>query len=323
MTNLTLRDYKILAELDKNAKASFNQIGRKLRLSSSVVERRIKNLLQKGIIKEFKTIINYKKLGWTYYGIYVRLQNITKNKRIEILNYLERHPLSGQILQCDGRWHLIYGFFVKDIFQLDKELKKFENKFGEYVKETEKIVHIGSHHYRRGYLLDKKSPYLKEPFLGGYEIFAKLDKASFELLNFIRSHARVNIIEMSEKLKVSVDQIRYKIKRLTEKNIILGHWLHLNPEKFGLHFYRVLLKLKNLNEKNEASLLRYLNYEKNVIRANKVFGSWDYFVDLEINTKDFRKFMDEFTKIFSNNIQEYEILIIYDEVKFTFSPVFY
>lgn len=322
MTNLTLRDYKVLAELDKKTKASFNQIGRKLRLSPSVVERRIKNLLRKGVIKEFKTIINYKKLGWTYYSIYVRLQNITENKRNEILNYLEKHPLSGQILQCDGRWHLVYGFFVKDIFQLDRELKKFENKFGKYIKETEKIIHIGSRHYHRGYLLDKKSLSLKEPYLGGPEVLIKLNKTNFKLLNFIRSNARANIVEESENLGMNIDQIRYRLKKLIEQNIIIGHWLHLNPEKFGLHFYRVLLKLKNINENNEESLLKYLNNQKNVIRANKVFGSWDYFADLEISTKDFRKFMDEFVKTFPNNIQEYETLMIYDEVKFTFSPVF-
>ena len=45
MEKLTGRDYNILAEIDRNPKVSFHQIGKKLRLSPSVVERRIKNLI--------------------------------------------------------------------------------------------------------------------------------------------------------------------------------------------------------------------------------------------------------------------------------------
>ncbi|MEK6952696.1 MAG: Lrp/AsnC family transcriptional regulator, partial [Nanoarchaeota archaeon] len=291
-------------------------------LSPSVVERRIKNLIKKEVIREFKTIINYKRLGWTYYSVYARLQDVNENKKKELIDYLKNHPLSGQILQCDGRWQLIYGFFAKDIFQLGEELKEFDNKFGDYIKETEKIIHIGSHHYYRGYLLNKEMPHAKEPYLGGPEKLIKLDEKSIKLLNSIRFNARMNFIELSDLLKINIDQIRYRIKSLIKDNIILGYWLQLNPEKLDLYFYRVLFKSKNMSEKNERNLFNFLNNHKNVIRANKVFGSWDYFVDLEINAKDFRKFMNNFTNIFSNNIQEYETLIIYDEVKYTFSPVF-
>ena len=323
MKTIHIRDYKILAELDKNPKASFNHIGKKLRLSPSVVERRIKNLIKLKLIKSFLTIADYKKLGYTYYSIYARFQNITKNKRNEILTYLKEHPLSGQILQCDGRWQLIFGFFSKDIFHLNKELRKFNKLFGDYIRETEKIIHIGSHHYYRGYLLNKEITCPHEPFLGGKEQeVIELDKTNCRLLNSLRYNARINYVVLSKRLEINVEQTRYKIKKLNQDKIIIGHWLHLNPEKLNLHSYRILLKLKHLDSRSEQKLLYFMNINKNVIRANSVFGSWDFFIDLEIDPKGFRSFMEKFTKIFSEQIQEYETLMIYDEVKFTFYPLF-
>jgi DNA-binding Lrp family transcriptional regulator len=322
MKNLNLRDYKILSELDKDSRASFNLIGRKLRLSPSVVERRVKNLLIRGVIRDFKTIIDYKKLGWTYYSSYCKFQNITEGKKEEIVNYLKASPLTGQCVQCDGEWQLIYGFFSKDIFQVNEEIRKFNDLFGGYIKETQKVVHIGSHHFYRGHLLGKNLIREKEPFLGGKETQENIGKQDLELLNVLRNNARINSVELSEKLKISLDSTRYKIKKLIESGIILGSWLHINPEKLNLDFYKVLLRLKHMNKETENKILSYLNNNKNVIRANNVFGSWDYFVDLEISKEDFRKFIGDFTNKFVNNIQEYETLVIYDEIKFDFSPEF-
>jgi hypothetical protein len=82
-------------------------------------------ILSKDVILDFKTMINYKRLGWTYYSVYVRFQNITEAKRKEMTAYMKAHPLAGQVLQCEGRWQFVYGFFAKDVFQLSQDLRNF------------------------------------------------------------------------------------------------------------------------------------------------------------------------------------------------------
>ena len=322
MEKLTGRDYNILAEIDRNPKVSFHQIGKKLRLSPSVVERRIKNLINKGVIREFQAIINYKKLGYTYYSVYARFQNQNELKRKKILNYLKEHPLSGQVLLCDGRWQLVYGFFARDVFQLNEELKKVDALFYNYFKDAEKVIHIGSHHYYRGYLPGGEGVRKDEPFLGGPEPFEKIDEESRKILNSLRGGARRNIVELSKELGISLDKFRYRLKSLREKKILLGSWVHLNPEKLGLQFYRLLLKLKSLSREKEKALLYFLNKHPHVIRANHIFGSWNFLIDLEINAPAFREFMNAFMKHFSEDVLEYETIIVYDEVKFVFSPLF-
>ena len=78
---LDAKDLKILIELDKNARQSNNQIGKKVRLSKEVVKYRIDNLIERGVILRFHTIINYFKLGFVKFKLYLRLININKDRR--------------------------------------------------------------------------------------------------------------------------------------------------------------------------------------------------------------------------------------------------
>ena len=56
---IDLKDRKILFELDKNARISYAQIGKKVGLSTEVVHYRIKRFEEKGIITNFSdNVIN-------------------------------------------------------------------------------------------------------------------------------------------------------------------------------------------------------------------------------------------------------------------------
>ena len=55
---LDLLDRKILYELDRNSRRSASEIAKKVRVHRNVVNFRINRLIEKGIIREFVTIIN-------------------------------------------------------------------------------------------------------------------------------------------------------------------------------------------------------------------------------------------------------------------------
>lgn len=56
-------DFRILAELVENAKSSFAEIGRKLRLHPNVVAYRVNKLEKAGVIKDYTADLDLEKLG--------------------------------------------------------------------------------------------------------------------------------------------------------------------------------------------------------------------------------------------------------------------
>jgi DNA-binding Lrp family transcriptional regulator len=57
-------DEQILAELAQHARATFAEIGERVRLSAPAVKRRVYRMLDSGVIRGFTTVIDRNALGW-------------------------------------------------------------------------------------------------------------------------------------------------------------------------------------------------------------------------------------------------------------------
>ncbi|OBI11164.1 MULTISPECIES: Lrp/AsnC family transcriptional regulator [unclassified Mycobacterium] len=64
MDRLDETDERILAELTRNARATFAEIGQTVNLSAPAVKRRVDRMLDDGAIRGFTTVVDPNALGW-------------------------------------------------------------------------------------------------------------------------------------------------------------------------------------------------------------------------------------------------------------------
>lgn len=64
MNRLDDTDELILAELADNARATFADIGARVKLSAPAVKRRVDRMLDTGVIRGFTTVVDRNALGW-------------------------------------------------------------------------------------------------------------------------------------------------------------------------------------------------------------------------------------------------------------------
>lgn len=64
MNRLDDTDELILAELADNARATFADIGARVKLSAPAVKRRVDRMLDTGVIRGFTTVVDRSALGW-------------------------------------------------------------------------------------------------------------------------------------------------------------------------------------------------------------------------------------------------------------------
>ena len=70
-------DIKIIRSLNKNARKSFRELGRELKISMATVSNRIKKLEERGIIKGYIPLIDFEKIGYDLTAVIsVRLKTI-------------------------------------------------------------------------------------------------------------------------------------------------------------------------------------------------------------------------------------------------------
>ncbi len=322
MRKLDLIDRKILLELDTNARASFSQIGKKLRIGKNNVQYRVKRLLEDGVIKKFVTQFSLGALGLFLGKIFLQLSGFTKETEMEFYQCLIDDKRISWIAKCEGRWDLMIGAYVENISQLSGIKKNFFQKYEKYITSYDAVFLVEGHTSQRTYLLDKKTmPQKVEVFMGAKKV--ELDSKDKKIIHLIANNARFNYLDIAKNININIKTAQRRIKDLENKGVIQGYVTFLDTKKIGYNFFKLCIYLQNYQTKFN-SFLRYCMELPNVVHIIESLGPWE--VELEIETETLEDFYNLTHKIrndFSDIIKKTESVIISDEMKLDFFPEWY
>ncbi len=319
MTKLDLKDRKILYELDLNSRSTLNEIAQKVGLSKQVADYRLKNLIKRGVIKNFYTVINFSKLGYTQYKLYLKFQNINVEKEKEIIDYWTQNKNSIWVASCRGRWDVAVSILAKDINDFGELLSNFINRYGVFVLEKDVLITQISPVFTKAYLTENKE---KKKFTYGGEIgHYELDAIDEKVLRILSINARITIADLMERLNLTRDTINYRIKKLTKDNIISQYRISINLDEVNHRLYKIILCLHSLTQEKEKQFITYLASHPQGVQYLKLVGSWD--VELEFEVKDdeqLHEILLEIRNKFSEIIRDYDTLLIHQEHKLNYYP---
>lgn len=317
---LDLKDRKILYQLDLDCRQTNSEIGKKVGLSKQVVDYRIKRLLEEKIITRFATVIDTYKLGFSKYKLYLLLENANINTIKNIIEFLEVHQKTEWVAACSGKWDIIAGFIVKDVYEFNDAVKEFDEKFSQYVSSRETIINLGVPHWRKEYLLDNKEPH-QVVFQGGQKNDLKIDDIDEEIIKLLVNNARMSVVNIAQRIKSTPRIVDYRIRNLKKENIILISRIFLDLNKFNWIFCKAFIKFKNLTKERYNSFFQYCNTLKNLTYAINTIGPWDIELDFEVeNFSTFHRLMLNIRDKFFDIIKNYDFAVAMNEDKLDYYP---
>ena len=128
-------DMKILETISLNARMPLTKIGNTLKINIHTIEYRINNLIKLGVIKTFKSRINFEKFGYRYIKSYIYLSN---NKiKNDIIDYIEPNPNLTCIDYTTGSANLELEFHVKNMDQFYQINRDLSEKFYPNIRKYE------------------------------------------------------------------------------------------------------------------------------------------------------------------------------------------
>jgi len=304
MEKIDLKDRKILYQLDLNSRQPLSQIGKKVGLSKSVVAYRIKRLEEKGIIKNFYTIINTAKLGYSMFRFYFKYQYVTPEIEKEIINHFLKSKYLGTVHRVEGSYNLMVFMFVKNLPDFYIFWEETLDKYKDYFAEQVFSLFSNEYIYRYSFLLDEKVDRTLVESLGG-ETIVEIDGLDFQILKLISNDARIPTSDIAKKLNVTTDTIVNRIKKLIKKEIIKGFRISLDFSKLGYQWHKIDIDLKD--HKKLQSILEYLKDNPHFVAINKALG----YVDLELefilkNTNEIHQIMGDIAIKFPGSIRNYK-----------------
>jgi len=321
MADLDLKDRKILYELDLNCRQSNTQIGKKVGLSRKVVEYRIKRMEDEGIIKAYWTAINSFKLGYQALRIYIKFQDVTEEKKNEIIKYFTNYKNVWTVTSEKVPIDLTIVLWVNNIYEFyrfwNKTLTLYEKYFAEYTTS----IYIQSINYNKTYLLDN---YNEKHNRKRYETICdgtsfKIDSLDYKLLNELALNARIPLVELSEKLGCSSQNVNYRIKNLVKNNIIQGFRVNIDYPKINLQLFKIDIHLRQYKEREP--IIKYLEKQPYFIVLNVAVGWADIEPEFVVsNVETLLEILDDINNRFSNIIKKQVFWIEKEQHKVRWLP---
>lgn len=321
MPNISLdaKDKAILYYLDKDARQPNSLIARKIRLSKEVVNYRIKNLMKKGVIENFYTIVDSSKLGFMIYRVFIKFENVDVEKEAEILEFLRNLKSVGEIVLLEEDYNLAVSVWARNIFEFKEILDKITIKYGSFFRKRLITMITQAHHFINNYLFNTSDFTAK--VIGGKFKEVSLDEADVKILKILARDARMPLLNISKLVKISSNTVKERIRRMLKNNVIVGFKPKINTTILGYQHYKVFLGLVDVNPVGQLGLKEYLKLNKNIVGVTEAIGRADLEFEIQVrDSSEFHKHLKALRQRFGNLIRDYKTTFINKEYAVNYFP---
>jgi DNA-binding Lrp family transcriptional regulator len=275
---LDKKDKQLLSLLYENSRMSFTEMGKRLRLSSSAAERRMRQLKEGGVISLLFADVNLLKLGFKQYRLYFKFNVMDRKTETGMLKLFDEYPRTVWGVVCEGEYDVLWRIIEKDELAVEKAAYQVLEKFGD--RMAEKAVATTTY---QAYLPWNKAFEAERHAAMPIERIAEVesvDATDMKILSALYANARETTVNLSKLVGLTPDAVQYRMKKLTERGFILGYTAWFDARKLGFNYYKILIGFRNATKEQEEEFLRFCLENDNVIFLNKTLGSWDIEVDI-------------------------------------------
>lgn len=269
MLNLDVKDRKILYYLSINSRMSDTQLARKVALSKNAVKYRIERLKKEGIITKFISMINIGAISLDTFTMLLRFnEDVYKNP--EILPFFKNHEFAEWVVVLSGNWDMFVEFVYKDFVHLHELIngiiKKFSGILNTYqlffLLDALRVEHLIEDVYK-GVISEAEKLVPAERTAKRY----MLDEIDRKILQLLSQDSSLGYVALAEKSGLSLDIVRYRIKQLLNKGIIIKFFADVSLRSLGYASYLYIMKLKNLSDESINRLKLEIRSNTNITYA--------------------------------------------------------
>jgi len=302
-------DKKIIAELLKNSRSHYSRIGKAVGISRENVYYRIQSLVRKGIVKGFVSNIDYRRMGFERYVVFLQAGLDTESEEL-LINYLKSEEFVSWIGLLSGKWYLTFDIYAKSSRELDKIVDKILSRFNcidEYL-----------------ILQARKSCYFFNKIISAPNIKRhsqakehKIDKVDISVLNMLNENSRESYVNISNNMKKTANAIKGRVRNLEKTGMISGYSISLDYEKLGFEWHGMQIKLARPSRDAETRIISYISSNPNVIFFYQYMKTGMYDFDVGIITKtpaELRKIISEIRSLFHGEINIIDTFLVLEEV---------
>ena len=317
-------DLRLLRLLDRHSRMSNADAARALKLSEHAVASRIERLQTNGVIQRFVTFINSPALGFTHYKVYLKFLAVKEETETRLLRFLCAEQNVLWVVSMSGRYDISFSLLARSVLEYAELYRRLEAQFGRFIREKNVVTVIMAPGYSREYLVldrDAGKEARIERFYGSTAPLIQIGEIEHTILRELSQNARLPLTEVALHTGLTLDIVRYRLKKLEETKVVAGYTVLLDLAKLGCEYYVVFLYFHGITKALEARLRRFAESQGNVLFFVKVIGEHDFQIEIEARgVAELDRFLGTLRKTFAENLRDIQVLRITKEHKFDYFP---
>jgi DNA-binding Lrp family transcriptional regulator len=306
MEKLDLKDRKILYHLGLDSRQSYRSIGKKVGLSKDVVTSRVKKLQDKKIIKGYCAVVDYTKLGYSFYRFYFSYQNVSPELKKEIIDYFVNDEHTDSVRTLEGSFDLIVFIFVKSFVDAQSFWHKTLKRYGKYFSKKVFSAYCQEKYYGYRFLLPDKK-YTDKKIIYQFNDSGEkveIDDLSFQIIKLISENSRIPTTNIAKSLNSISTVIQYRLKKLMESEVIIGYTINIDFPSLGYYSVKADIELNQFDK--IGKIIEYIEANPNLVYIIGTIG----YVDLELvfqlnNSYHLNQMMEDLSGKFPDTIKNY------------------
>ncbi len=267
MELLDVKDRKLLYYLSLDGRASQTKLSKQVGLSKNAIKYRIERLINKGIITKFASVINIGSLNLDTFTLLLKFnEDIYENK--DIIEYFRNHEYADWVVTLSGEWDIFAEFIYQDLGHMDKIIHEIIQKFGSLLNTYQ--MYSSMHPLRVEHLIAEFYKDLKlEPLMRKEKIMKKyeIDINDRRILNLLNEDSSLSYLAIAQKLNLTLDIVRYRIRNLIDNGIIIRFFPEVSLPKLGYTEYLYKIRLKNVSQEKMDSIKKIIKSDENITYA--------------------------------------------------------
>lgn len=305
-------DSMILYELSENCRRSIREIAKKLGMKKDTVAFRIRRLEENKIITSYYSVIDYSKLGFMLFRVYIKFQNTKTALEEEIVDHLCSLKNTLTVYRVDGDWDLAIGFLVRGIEEFHQSYNNFKAAYKSFISKENISIFLEYVHYNPKFLGDK----VVKSISTGRGTFVNTDDKDDMLLKEIAQNPKANLTAISKVLSISSMACIYRLRRLEKEKIILAYRALIDFKKLGLDYFKIDIDLADMASLKD--IRTYARAHPNVVYQDITINGSDFEFDILLRQEDFLSFMQCLKDLFP--IRKYKFYRAIKIYKYKYLP---
>jgi len=136
------------------------------------------------------------------------------------------------------------------------------------------------------------------------------------ILSELEDDARQPLSKLAKKLRISQQQLSYRLQVLKRRGILGGYYAQINFPMFGYTKYRTLVNISNYTQPKEKEILSFLMQHPNVQWIVECGGKWDFLINFVAkNVIQYDSFLCHFKSAFPRQILNFDIIIVMEFIE--------